>query len=248
MLTNSKVKLIKSLTDKKNRSAEGLFMVEGEKMINEALQSRAEIAELFTTDESFVAPKGIAVTIISDKDLSRISSLKTPNKCLATIKIPTNNLPAKLEGLTLAIDGVNDPGNLGTIIRTAHWFGVHHIVLSENSVDVYNPKVLQSTMGSIFKVQVHYVHLVDFIDSYKANTNYTVIGAVLKGEQLYSNKLPKNALLVMGSESHGISNDVSELLTHKLTIPQGGGDSSPESLNLAISTAIILAEYCRLNG
>jgi TrmH family RNA methyltransferase len=233
LITNQEIRLIKSLDSKSERLDNGLFVVEGVKNVEELISSDYEIVKVLSTSEYF--SKVASFEKVTDKELSRITHLKTPNQVLALVKIPTYSEPIKGE-TTLVIDGVNDPGNLGTIIRTADWFGIRQIVCSENSVDVYSPKVVMSTMGSIFRVRVVYTSLVDFIK----NSPLKSYAAVLNGMDLNETKFDSNALLVMGSESHGISEPVQKVCSNIITI---SGSGNCESLNLGIATGIICNQY-----
>ena len=237
MINNREIKLINSLKRKKNRIEEGLFVVEGEKNIEELLDSNFEIVNIYGTDEWLTDVEHIK---ISSKDLERITSLSTPNKVLALVKIPIVNSINK--GITsLVIDSVNDPGNLGTIIRTANWFGIKQIICSSNSVDKFNPKVIMASMGSIFKTDVIYTDLFQFI----LESKLPVYGALLKGESIYNLKIKSPCSFLLGSESHGISAELIPLITNKTTIP--GGENT-ESLNLGVSAAIYCSEYFKQNS
>ncbi len=228
MLSINRIKFIQSLSSKKNRVKNGLFVVEGQKNVQEFISSDWEIENIYATDEW----QGNC-NRISEKELSRISFLKTPNKVLALVKMP-QTLPMINGDLILALDGVKDPGNFGTIIRLADWFGVHHILCSKDSVELYNPKVVQSTMGSIARVHVHYV---DLVDAFKNLPDYSVYGMVLKGENVSSVKKVDKKIMVMGGESHGISPEVLEQLSYLITIPKSAS-SKTESLNVANASAI----------
>jgi len=237
VINNREIKLINSLKRKKNRIEEGLFVVEGEKNIEELLDSNFEIVNIYGTDEWLTDVEHIK---ISSKDLERITSLSTPNKVLALVKIPIVNSINK--GITsLVIDSVNDPGNLGTIIRTANWFGIKQIICSSNSVDKFNPKVIMASMGSIFKTDVIYTDLFQFI----LESKLPVYGALLKGESIYNLKIKSPCSFLLGSESHGISAELIPLITNKTTIP--GGENT-ESLNLGVSAAIYCSEYFKQNS
>ena len=234
-LTNSEIKFVKSLHLKKNRLENNLFLVEGEKMIHELLQqNKYEISDLYGIEEI----EGADVQLITKKELERMSSLKNPNKFLAVVsnKIKPSSEP---KNKVLMVDLVNDPGNLGTIIRTADWFGISDIILNQNSVDVYNPKVVQSTMGAIFRVNVEYSNLFDKSMELK-EYGYHFYGAFMEGTDFNSVDFEEKSVLVMGSESHGISSELSALLDDRITIPRKG-DS--ESLNLAVATGILLAKF-----
>ncbi len=252
MLTNNKIKLIKSLDKKRERIESGCFVVEGEKMVRELLMSRFETIEVFAVqqyiDELPANLKRKAeITAISEHDLERISFLKTPNKAVALAKLPEKRTPADLRGLSIALDNVQDPGNLGTIVRTAAWFGITNVFCSPDTVDVYNPKVIQSTMGAIFKVNVTYCDLAELAATAR-KAGIPMFGTRLDGKNLYAAKLPKDAIVVMGNESKGLSAEISALMDSNLKIPSYAPPTSDmESLNVAVATAIVCAEFCRQN-
>ena len=253
MLTNNKIKLIKSLDKKRERIESGCFVVEGEKMVRELLMSRFETIEVFTVQQYIdELPANLKrkseITAISEHDLERISFLKTPNKAVALAKLPEKRTPADLRGLSIALDNVQDPGNLGTIVRTAAWFGIANVFCSPDTVDVYNPKVIQSTMGAIFKVNVTYCDLAELAATAR-NAGIPMFGTRLDGENLYAAKLPKDAIVVMGNESKGLSAEISALMDSNLKIPSYAPPTSDmESLNVAVATAIVCAEFRRQNG
>jgi TrmH family RNA methyltransferase len=238
MLSHNQIKLIRSLKQKKSRQSHRLFVVEGLKSIEEFSHSNYLIKEIYTVDAN-IADK-LGAFLISTKQMSQISFLKTPNVVLALIEIP---LPEKFKenGLLLALDDVSDPGNLGTIIRLCDWFGVAHLICSENTVDCYNEKVVQASMGSLSRVRVHYLDLAQFIKQY----NGKVFGAFMDGEVIYKQSLPENAIVIMGNEGRGVSNDIEKLVQEKVSIPQFGYGKPVESLNVATATAIILNEFRR---
>lgn len=239
-LSKSNLKLITSLQQKKYRQKHKLFVAEGIKVVKELLNSSLEASHVFTVDESFVVSNEIARTVISDNELKKISTLKNPNKVLGLFKIPEAKQTNET-GLIIALDEVNDPGNLGTIIRLCDWFGVSELVCSKNTVDCYNQKVVQSTMGSLTRVNVSYVDLPDFLSSTQLPT-YT---ADMDGNNVYKASLPEKAVLVMGNEANGISAEISAIVKHKLTIPRFGEIQQTESLNVATATAILLSEFKR---
>lgn len=243
MISRNEIKYIKDLSRKSVRFAEGKFVVEGEKLVDELLKSNFEIVSIYAI-ELWVNDLDSGFTVVSDKELSRISHLKSPNKVLAVVKMPEFwDLEEESTGLTLFLDRINDPGNLGTIIRMADWFGVKHIVCTQNSVDVFNSKVIQSSMGSIFRIPVEYVEGSEFIEEYKAmNPSHPVLGAAMNGEELGTFEFPKNALLIMGSESHGIDEEIDSLITQHITIPKFG---NAESLNVGVATGVLLWEWKR---
>jgi TrmH family RNA methyltransferase len=191
----------------------------------------------------------VNVEIVSEKTMQRISSLKTPQGILALVKIPKSEffVEAHNTGLVLVLDTIKDPGNLGTIIRIADWFGITDIVCSESSVDCYNPKVVQASMGSVFRVNMHYLELGDML--FKAQQlKIPIYGSTLHGTNLYTEDLKPAGILVMGNESEGISAHLLKFIDHKITIPHGNlNESSTESLNVAVATGIICAEFFRTN-
>jgi TrmH family RNA methyltransferase len=238
MLSHNQIKLIRSLKQKKWRQSHRLFVVEGLKGLVEFKNSNYVIKEIYTVDAK-IAEQFNAI-LISEKQLAQISFLKTPNTVLALVEIPID-IAIDEQGLILALDHISDPGNLGTIIRLCDWFGVSHLICSENTVDCYNEKVVQASMGSLSRVQVHYLNLAEFIKQYEGQ----VFGTFMSGEVIYKQSLPENGLIVMGNEGQGISEEI-ELLTHaKVSIPQFGSGKPVESLNVATATAIILSEFRR---
>jgi len=243
MISRNEIKYIKDLSRKSVRFAEGKFVVEGEKLVNELLKSNFEIDGIYATelwDNALVSD----LTEITEKELARISHLKSPNKVLAVVRMPEFwDIEEESKGLTLFLDRINDPGNLGTIIRMADWFGVKHIVCTQQSVDVFNSKVIQSSMGSIFRIPVEYVDGEEFIKEYVAqNPNHPVLGAAMEGTEIGSFDFPEDTLLVMGSESHGIDSEINSLVTQHITIPKFG---NAESLNVGVATGVLLWEWKR---
>jgi TrmH family RNA methyltransferase len=241
MFSKSQIKLINSLAQKKYRRKHGLFVAEGKKGIFELLDSTFELHSLFTTEDIFGAEKD-RTHLIGETDLKRLSNLSTPQTALAVFHIPQPVTP-EAEGLIVALDNVQDPGNLGTIIRMCDWFGIKELVCSEGTVDCYNPKVVQATMGSIARVNVNYLSLPEFLS--KSQGKLPVYGAFLEGENLYSQDLQARGILVMGNEANGISSEVENFITQKLVIPQLGDLQKTESLNVATATAIFLSELRR---
>ncbi|WP_400076831.1 TrmH family RNA methyltransferase [Winogradskyella sp. R77965] len=239
MLSKNQIKLIKSLSQKKNRQQLGLFTVEGVKGINEFLNSDFRLENLFTTKLIFDAPNH-QIAEISDAELKKISTLKSPNTALAIFKIPKSISPQN-GGLILALDDVRDPGNLGTIIRLCDWYGVKDLVCSINTVDCYNSKVVQATMGSLARVNVIYLDLKVYLESSKAS----VFGTFMDGENIYNSNLPIEGIVILGNEANGISEAISSKVDRRITIPQFGKNQSTESLNVANATAIILSEFKR---
>ncbi|MBT8283237.1 MAG: RNA methyltransferase [Muriicola sp.] len=239
MVGKSQIKFIRSLQLKKYRKLNGLFVAEGVKLVNELLQAELTSEGVFTTHPELLPPRFSSFEVIGEADLKRMSGLKTPNKVLAVFRIPETTEPV-LEEWTLALDGVKDPGNLGTIIRLCDWFGIPQIVCSEDTVDCFNPKVLQATMGSIARVKIAYTALEPLL----TDSEHSTFGADMHGENIYELEFPSKGILVMGNEAHGISDEVGVLLDKKVSIPQFG-QSSVESLNVATATAILLNELRR---
>lgn len=238
MLSKSQIKLITRLKQKKYRTVDGFFVAEGLKVINELLESSLELHHLFTT-ESFKSDTENE-TLITEAELKKISFLTTPNKALAVFKIP-NSKAIKIQGLVLALDSVRDPGNLGTIIRLCDWFGIKELVCSKETVDCYNPKVVQATMGSITRVNISYLELHPFL----AEAEIPIFGAFMDGENVYKSELPKAGIIIMGNEANGISEIIEKQVTQRIAIPRFGALQATESLNVATATAILLSEFRR---
>ena len=240
MLSQNQKKHVNSLKQKKFRTQYSTFVVEGLKIVNELLKSDYEVETIFATSAWLESNSPIDGIEVSEKELSQLSSLKTPNEVLAVVKQKENQLINVDSTLTIALDKIQDPGNFGTIIRTADWFGINTIICSENCVDVYNTKVIQATMGSLFRVNVVYTDLKEFFDEYK---DITVYGALLEGDNVYNVKLKsEGAVLLMGNESKGIAEELIPYVTNKIAIPKFG---NAESLNVGIATAIICFESKR---
>lgn len=239
MVSKSQIKLITSLAQKKYRQKNGLFVAEGIKVIRELLNSDFQLEKLFASEAIFDVSKDQFI-LAEERELKKISFLKTPQTALALFKIPQQKLEV-LDDLTLALDGVRDPGNLGTIIRLCDWFGVKNLVCSQDTVDCFNPKVIQSTMGSITRVNVIYKNLTEFLQS----QDLVSYGTFMEGENVYQKKLQQKAVLVMGNEANGISPEIEKLISEKISIPQFGQSQETESLNVATATAIFLSEFRR---
>lgn len=226
----------------------GLFIAEGPKVVNEVLNSHFTVHSIYATPDWFgrhnVALLPGEKFIITDIELKKISHLKTPNNVLALIEIPeAGPLPDPSLQLLLMLDEIKDPGNLGTIIRTADWFGVKHIICSINCVDVYNPKVVQSAMGSVTRVNIHYIKLASYLST--LDKIIPVYGTVLNGTNIFSTNLSTHGIILTGSESHGISPALLPYITRRISIPNFSESASAESLNASIATAITLAEFKR---
>ena len=240
MITRAEILDIKSLATKQGREELGAFIAEGEKLVGEIRNSELRIRKIYQTKPIFAEGE-----MVSEKEMERISQLKTANSVLAVVELPRHSLakaqPTK--NLVLALDRVQNPGNLGTIIRLADWFGISDIVCSEDTADCFNPKVVQATMGAILRVRVHYTNLAEWLGSHKGATIY---GTFLEGENIYSAQLDKSGVIVMGNEGQGISAEVAETVSHKLLIPPYPADRcGSESLNVAVATAVICSEFRR---
>lgn len=238
MLSKSQIKLITRLKQKKYRLQDGFFVAEGIKVINELLDSHLKLHHLFTIS-SFNIDANLE-TLITEAELKKISFLKTPNKALAVFEIPRETT-IDTNALIVALDDVRDPGNLGTIIRLCDWFGVKDLVCGTASVDCYNPKVIQATMGSITRVNVSYVDLESFLRDAKVEK----FGAFMDGENVYKTELPSQGVLVLGNEANGISEAIEKKVTQRVSIPRFGALQATESLNVATAAAILLSEFKR---
>ena len=240
MLSKNQIKLINSLKKKKFRLQNRLFLAEGVKVVEELLNSPFILHSLYglnTYSNRFFLED---LQIISEKELKSISEFTNPNQLFAIFEIPEKEI-TKRSGFTLVLDEINDPGNLGTIIRLCDWFGVDQLVCSLNTVDCYNPKVVQASMGSLSRLSIIYTDLVDFLET----ENRSVYGALLKGENIYKTTLSSDAVLVMGNESNGINDEIQNLISKPITIPQFGDLQKTESLNVATATAVLLSEFRR---
>ena len=240
MVSKNQIKLITSLIQKKFRKQHQLFFAEGAKVIQELLQSNFELEHLYSTKSMFFDVSNSKKTIIPDSDLKKITALTTANDCLAVFRIPKEKQMVS-NGLIVALDDIRDPGNLGTIIRLCDWFGIAQIVCSEQTVDIYNPKVVQATMGSIARVNITYLDL----DSYLTDAKTEVFGTFMDGENIYKTQLPTSGIIVLGNEANGISKIIEEKITQKIAIPRFGNLQLAESLNVATATAIVLSEFKR---
>ena len=240
MVSKNQIKRITSLLQKKYRKQEQLFFVEGVKGVQELLDSNFELVELFTTNSELFSVDKSKVYAITEPELQKISALTTPNTCLALFKIPAA-VSFEEKELLVALDDVRDPGNLGTIIRLCDWFGIKTLFCSEESVDVYNPKVVQATMGSISRVNVIYGNLEKFL----SETKLPVFGTFMDGKNIYKEQLPSEGIIVMGNEANGISKPIENLISQRIAIPRFGDLQATESLNVATATAIILSEFKR---
>ena len=247
MLSKNKIKYIRSLEQKKYRKEENAFLAEGSKLVgdlNGHFRCRLVVgtSQWLSDNTHFQADEIIEV---SREELSRVSLLKTPKDVLAVYELPSYDCPkdAARSSLCLALDDVQDPGNLGTIIRIADWFGIEHIFCSHGTVDAFNPKTVQATMGALARIQLHYCDLGELIDSLNETP---IFGTFLDGTDMYKEELATNGLIVMGNEGNGISNDIARRINRKILIPNyPEGCETSESLNVAVATAIVCAEFRR---
>ena len=243
-MTKAEIQLIRSLADKRGRTEQGLFLAEGEKLIGELRASHLRVRRIYALEGLFT---GEEVEVVSPHEMKRISQLKSPSNSLALVEIPRCRLrPEELRGrLTLALDEVQNPGNLGTIIRLADWFGIGDILCSEGTADCFNPKVVQATMGAILRVRVHYTDLAATLRQ-AAGEGIPVYGTFLEGENLYESRLSPTGIVVMGNEGRGVTPAVAQCVTRKLFIPPWPADRrGSESLNVAMATGIVCAEFRR---
>ena len=241
MLSKNQIKIITSLSQKKYRKQHQLFIAEGKKVIEELLPN-FDLEWLFCVgDLNFKNVDKNKVYQVTETEIKKISALTTATDCLAVFRIPEQEENQELKGLIVALDDIRDPGNLGTIIRLCDWFGVETLLCSEETVDVYNPKVVQATMGSISRVHVVYGNIVEILKT----TSLPVFGTFMEGENIYQKELPKEGIIVMGNEANGISSEIEKIAKNKISIPRFGKLQETESLNVATATAIILSEFRR---
>lgn len=247
MISKNKIKYITSLQNKKFRQKYNKFIIEGHKTVLDVIDSDYSISEIYICDvtkyKSLLSNTDFEITEISDEEMKKISAFKTATDILAIVDFNKNTQknPAN-KGITLCLADIQDPGNLGTIIRSANWFGVENIVCSINTVDLYNTKTLQATMGAFANMNIFYTDLKEFL----SNTKLNIYGAFLEGEDIYKSKLDNNCIIVMGNEGKGIPENIEKIITKKLTIPSFAGNNlKAESLNVSISTAIVLSEFKR---
>jgi len=256
MLSKTKISYIISLQKKKVREEEKLYVIEGDKLVKEFLEARVPVRMLVAKPEFLnslpqVHRQGIAEVIpASYEELKKISSLTTPHNALAVIEMPEINADTAdlKKGLTVALDTVQDPGNLGTIIRAAAWFGIKNIFCSPDCVDIYNPKVIQSSMGAILHVNVFYTDLLVFLDT-AAKNKTRIFGALMDGESIYSYKLDNHGIILLGNESKGISEELMPYITDRIKIPKlTGVERGIDSLNVSMAASVIFSEFTRSRG
>ena len=252
MITKKQIKHISSLKQAKFRNEFNEFTVEGDKMVKELIQSTYKVISVYALKEwieinqNIIESNKTEIQEISLKALERISSLKTPNQALALVKKQTESYNKDIFGdLVLVLDKIQDPGNLGTIIRTADWFGIKNIICSEDTADIFNPKVIQSSMGSFLRVHLYYKNLQNFFKT-EFPTDLNIYGAFLEGENIYKITLSSKGIIVIGNESKGISDEISGFIKKRISIPSFNTSSNKtESLNASIATAILLNEFKR---
>jgi TrmH family RNA methyltransferase len=258
MLSKSRISLIRSLKYKKFREKSGLFVAEGEKTVNDLITTQTEKTDLFKIQAIYAtaewlmnqrvrSAKEYELIEITAEELKRISFHTTPNKVLALVRIPdyTPDDDYIQNNISLVLDNIQDPGNLGTIIRIAHWFGITHIICSGNSTDIYNPKTIQAAMGSLWSVRVFYTKLSAFLKHYYDHTDLPVIGAFLSGSNIYTQPPVQKGLIVLGNEARGISKELEPFIRSRISIPPFSENSHPDSINVAMSAAIICSELRR---
>lgn len=244
MISKNQIKFIKQLELKKYRQREGQFVAEGPKVVGD-LMTRYRPTAVYATDD-YTPPCAAEVQRISDDELRKVSFLQHPQQVVALFPLPSHQMlppSASTTELTLALDGVQDPGNLGTIIRIADWFGINRIVCSEETADAWNPKVVQATMGSIARVDISYMDLPAWIDQQPEGT--PVYGTLLDGDDIYAQELSEGGVIIMGNEGKGLTEKVRRRVTRRLLIPSYRKDDTAESLNVAIATAIVCSEFRR---
>jgi TrmH family RNA methyltransferase len=245
MLSKSQINILKSLQHKKERKENGLFLVEGYKSVIEFINSTYQVDAIYHTasfdPKMLKLSQKINLYNISVTDIEKISSLKTPQEVIALVKIPfyptLDNAKLK-QKFSLVLDGIQDPGNMGTIIRTADWFGFTDIICSEDTVDAYNPKVVQASMGSLSRINIHYTNITSLLPQ----INLPIFGAMLNGENIYKTDFGTEGLVVMGNEGNGMRPEVEQLISKAITIPRTG---KAESLNVGVATALFCSEISR---
>ena len=246
MISKNQLKFVRQLEQKKYRRREGLFVAEGTKVVGDLLERYTPHSVFATTD--WQAPEGITPQIVTPDELQRLSFQQHPQQVLALFPLSSKDsdsaaIPKLVEGLSLALDGVQDPGNLGTIIRIADWFGIDTLICSPDTADAWNPKVVQATMGSIARVNIYYTDLTALLDTLPED--FPVYGTFLDGRDIYTEPLSPSGLIIMGNEGNGISDAVRQRVSHRLLIPDFHQGTTADSLNVAIATAITCSEFRR---
>jgi RNA methyltransferase, TrmH family len=251
MLSKNQIKHITSLQHKKYRREERVFIAEGEKVVSALLASPYFTSNIYATQEFFQRlsnkvriSKDTEMNLVTENELSKISALNAPQNVLAIAHIPEAKRTPEITPPALILDRISDPGNMGTILRIAHWFGIDHVICSEDSVDAYNPKVVQGSMGSLFNVNVHYTDLQQFFEN--ADRSVETFGTFLEGANIYESQLPLSAYYVFGNESVGISFELEKFISKKISIPSYSS-SPPDSLNVAVAVALVCSEIRKKN-
>lgn len=240
MLSKKQAGYVRSLHLKKFRQMYGKFIVEGEKLVRELLHTELTVDRVFSTVQLPEIKHLTELVEVTEAELAKIATQQQPDKMLAVVSIPPASAPGLLQDdLYLALDEINDPGNAGTIIRIADWFGIKQVFLSPNTVDIYNPKTVAAAKGSLFRVPCSHVNLTQLM---KANPSLPVFGTFMQGENIYHTPLPQKGIIIIGNEANGISAEVEALVTQKITIPSFG---KAESLNAGVATGIVLSEFKR---
>ncbi len=250
VLTKNQIKFVKSLSKKRERDAHKVFVAEGPKLVNDILACGGQLMEVFGLTSWGVENAGLIhksqlnYTEVSVAEMARITELATPSPVLAIFHQPLESKSENPSGSIVILDDLRDPGNLGTIIRTADWFGIRTIVCSPETVDCFNPKVIQSTMGSILRVSIKYTPIADFIRQH--GTEYTYYGTFMDGDSIKSLSYANPSAFIIGNEAHGISKEIEQLIHQRIAIPgnqKADGIEGPESLNAAIATSIVLSDW-----
>ena len=251
MLSKNKIKLIRSLQTKKGRETEKCYVAEGDRIFKELIQTNSKIIEIIALPEWIEQNKPLIKNIpfetASRDELHAISSLTTPQSvlCIVAIKGPTLVIDDLSSQLVIALDRIQDPGNMGTIIRVANWFGIHSILCSNDCVDIYNAKVVQATMGAICKTDIFYCDLANTLQYYIQKTNNPIYGTFLEGENIYTCSLKQSAIIVLGNEGNGISHEIEKIINSRITIPSFNSSVAVESLNVSIAASIVCSEFKR---
>ncbi|MCD1117275.1 TrmH family RNA methyltransferase [Chryseobacterium turcicum] len=241
MLTAHTIKILQSLDKKKFRQKYNLFLVEGNKIISELPNSNFKIKEIFSTDPKNLVCKDVEITQISENELKKISFLRNPKDSIAVCEL-LEEPQFEDKDFQLVLDGIQDPGNLGTIIRLADWFGIEQIICSEDTVDFYNPKVIQATMGSFLRVNMVYCNLTEYLST----TENTNVGTDMEGENIYQFEKPKKINLILGNEGNGMRDETEQFLHKRISIPRFGKSQSTESLNVSMAAGIILGQLFKV--
>lgn len=241
MVTKNQIKLIKSLHQKKYRKEHQLFIAEGVKVIKELIQSAFVLEAIYVTETIDFGSNGSKIHQVSIAEMEKMSALTSPSNCLAVFHC-INQKEVDYSDLVVALDDIRDPGNMGTIIRLCDWFGVKHIICTKETVDIYNPKVIQATMGSITRVNIVYGDLSNYIHS---SEETAVFGTFMDGDNIYQQQLPTKGIIVFGNEANGISKEIEQQVTKRIAIPRFGDLQQTESLNVAMASSIVLSEFRR---